>query len=161
MNYNIREIKKSEYAVLDDFLYEAIFTPNDIEPPPRSIIENEDLQVYVKDFGKYPDDKCLVAEVGNKIVGAVWTRIMNDYGHVDDETPSLAISLYKEYRGKGIGTELLRQMLDMLKKCGCKQVSLSVQKENYAVKLYVRVGFKVVKENDEEYIMVYRTNEAQ
>ncbi len=161
MNYNIREIKKTEYAVLDDFLYEAIFIPNGIEPPPRSIIENEDLQVYVKDFGKYPDDKCLVAEVGNKIVGAVWTRIMNDYGHVDDETPSLAISLYKEYRGKGIGTELLRQMLDMLKKCGCKQVSLSVQKENYAVKLYVRVGFKVVKENDEEYIMVYRTNEAQ
>ncbi len=161
MNYNIREIKKTEYAVLDDFLYEAIFIPNGIEPPPRSIIENEDLQVYVKDFGKYPNDKCLVAEVGNKIVGAVWTRIMNDYGHVDDETPSLAISLYKEYRGKGIGTELLRQMLDMLKKCGCKQVSLSVQKENYAVKLYVRVGFKVVKENDEEYIMVYRTNEAQ
>jgi len=161
MNYNIREIKKSEYAVLNDFLYEAIFIPNGIEPPPKSIIENEDLQVYVKDFGKYPDDKCLVAEVGNKIVGAVWTRIMNDYGHIDDETPSLAISLYKEYRGKGIGTELLRQILEMLKKCGCKQVSLSVQKENYAVKLYTRVGFKVVKENDEEYIMVYRSNEEQ
>ena len=91
MNCNIREIKKSEYAVLDDFLYEAIFIPEGIEPPPKSIIENEDLQVYVKDFGKHHDDKCLVAEVGNKIVGAVWTRIMNDYGHIDDETPSLAI----------------------------------------------------------------------
>jgi len=40
-----------------------------------------------------------VAEVDGKIVGAVWVRIMNDYGHIDNETPSLAISLYKEYRG--------------------------------------------------------------
>lgn len=33
-------------------------------------------------------------------IGAVWTRIMDDYGHVDDDTPSFAISLYKEYRGQ-------------------------------------------------------------
>ena len=43
-------------------------------------------------------DFALVAEVEQKIVGAVWVRIIHDYGHIDDETPSLAISLYKEYR---------------------------------------------------------------
>ena len=32
---------------------------------------------------------------------------MNDYGHVDDDTPSFAISLYKEYRRNGIGTQLM------------------------------------------------------
>lgn len=53
----------------------------------------------------------MVAEVNNEIVGAVWVRIMNDYGHIDDETPSLAISLLKEYRNYGIGTELMKQML--------------------------------------------------
>ena len=40
---------------------------------------------------------------------------MNDYGHVDDDTPSFAISLYKENRGRGIGTELMRRMLGLLK----------------------------------------------
>lgn len=49
------------------------------------------------------DDFALVAEVENKIIGTVWVRIMNDYGHIDDKTPSLAISLYKKYRGKELG----------------------------------------------------------
>ena len=50
-------------------------------------------------FGESKDDWGFVAEVDGKIVGAVWVRIMNDYGHIDNGTPSLAISLYKEYRG--------------------------------------------------------------
>ena len=79
---------------------------------------------------------------------------MNDYGHIDDDTPSFAISLLKEYRGHGIGTELMRSMLGLLKKEGYKKASLAVQKANYAVKMYEKVGFKTVDENDEEYIMV-------
>ncbi len=76
-----------------------------------------------------------------KIVGAVWVRIMDDYGHIDDSTPSFAISLYKEYRGKGIGTLLMKEMLSALKERGYKQASLSVQKENYAAKMYQKLGF--------------------
>lgn len=154
MDYTIRKITDKEYPLLEDFLYEAIFIPQGAEPPPRSIINNAELQVYVKDFGKYPDDRCLVAETGGKIVGAVWVRIMDDYGHVDDETPSFAISLYKDYRGNGIGTELMRKMLDVLRESGYGKASLAVQKANYAVKMYKKVGFEVVGENDEEYIMV-------
>ena len=89
-----------------------------------------------------------------KIVGAVWVRIMNDYGHIDDKTPSLAISLYEEYRNLGLGTALMKEMLQFLKNKGYKQISLSVQKENFAVGMYRKLGFKVVSENDEEYIMV-------
>lgn len=51
---------------------------------------------------------------------------------LDDETPSFVISLYKEHRGKGIGTELMRKMLELLKSKGYKRVSLGVSKENYA-----------------------------
>ncbi len=158
MQYTIRKIKETEYNVLNDFIYEAIFIPQGVEPPPKSIIQNEDLQVYVRDFGKSPDDHCLVAETDGKIVGAVWTRIMNDYGHVDDATPSFAISLYKEYRNFGIGTAMMKQMLELLKQSGYKQASLAVQKANNAVKMYLNVGFEIVDENDEEYIMVCRLN---
>lgn len=154
MNYKIREINAAEYPLLEDFLYEAIFIPQGVEPPPRSIINNDELQVYIKDFGEKPDDRCLAAEVDGKIVGAVWVRIMEDYGHIDDETPSFAISLYKEYRGHGIGTALMVKMLEMLRESGYKRASLAVQKENYAVKMYKKVGFEVVGENAEEYIMV-------
>lgn len=139
--------------MLDEFLYNAIFIPQGVTPPPKSIIENVELQVYVKDFGKQKDDLALVAEIGGKIVGAVWARIMNDYGHIDNDTPSLAISLYKEYRGCGIGTELMRKMLSLLNECGYKRASLAVQKTNYAVKMYRKTGFVIIDENPQEYIM--------
>ena len=153
---NIRNIHPQEIPVLDDFLYEAIFIPQGVEPPPRSIIEQDDLQVYVRGFGEEPHDHCLVAEVDGKIAGAVWVRIMDDYGHVDDQTPSLAISLYKEYRGQGIGTQLLHQMMDLLRKEKYAQVSLSVQKENYALRMYQKAGFKIVEDRGEEVLMVAR-----
>ncbi len=154
MEYMIREIQKQEYPLLDNFLYEAIFVPEGIEPPPKTIITSPELQVYVKRFGESKDDWGLVAEVDGKIVGAVWVRIMNDYGHIDDETPSLAISLYKEYRGFGIGTVMMNEILALLKAHEYKQVSLSVQKANYAAKMYLKIGFEIVRENEEEYIMV-------
>ena len=156
MNYFIRELRKSESKVLNTFLYEAIFIPEEVPTPSKDIINQPELQVYVKDFGKNKGDLCFVAEVNNEIVGAVWVRIMNDYGHIDDETPSFAISLLKEYRNYGIGTELMKQMLMKLKKQGYKQASLAVQKMNYAVRMYQKVGFEIVDENDEEYIMICR-----
>ena len=145
-------------TILDDFLYEAIFVPQGVDPPPHSIIEHNDLQVYVRDFGESPHDHCLVAECDGKIVGAVWSRMMNDYGHIDNQTPSLAISLFKEYRGQGIGTRLLCQMLDLLRQKGYGQVSLSVQKENYALRMYKKAGFEVVADRDGEVLMAVHLN---
>ena len=128
MNYTIREIQKHEYPLLNNFLYEAIYIPEGMEPPPKSIIASPELQVYVERFGELKDDRGLVAEIDSKIVGTVWARIMNDYGHIDNATPSLAISLYKEYRGLGIGTAMMKDILHLLQAQGYKQVSLSVQK---------------------------------
>ena len=155
MDYTIREIQKQEYPLLDKFLYEAIFVPEGIEPPPKTIITSPELQVYVAHFGESKDDWGFVAEVDDKIVGAVWVRIMDDYGHIDDKTPSLAISLYQEYWGFGIGTAMMKEILTLLKSHGYNQVSLSVQKAHYAAKMYLKIGFEIVWENEEEYIMTF------
>lgn len=154
MNIIIRQIKSNEYSLLDNFLYEAIFIPEGVEAPSKEIINVPELQVYVKDFGKQEGDICFVAEMEERIVGAVWVRIMDDYGHIEDGVPSFAISLYKEYRGLGIGTMLMKQMLEELKVRGYQKTSLAVQKANYAVKMYKNVGFEIVDENEEEHIMV-------
>lgn len=154
MDYIIREILKKEYCLLENFLYEAVFVPEGMSALPKTIIRQPELQIYLTDFGKKKDDIGLVAEVGTKVVGAVWVRIMNDYGHINDTTPSFAISLYNEYRGFGIGTALMKQMLCILKQRGYKQASLAVQKANYAVKMYKKAGFQIMNENEEEYIMV-------
>ena len=154
MNYNIRKIREDEYPILNDFIYEAIFIPEGVEPPPKSIINQPDLQVYISNFGKEKDDRCFVAEADGKVVGAVWVRDMKDYGHIADGVPSFAISLYKEYRHFGIGTRLMETMLCELKDRGYNRTSLAVQKANYAVRMYKKVGFEIIDENDEEYIML-------
>ena len=156
MNYIIRELSEDEYGLLENYLYEAIFVPEGIPAPPKSIVRQPELQIYIKDFGGNKDDLCLVAEADGKVLGAVWVRIMEDYGHIDDETPSFAISLYKEYRGQGIGTDPMQDMLCVLRQRGYRQASLSVQKANYAVKMYRKLGFEIVRESREEYIMVCR-----
>ena len=150
----LREIRENETGLLKIFLYEAIFIPEGVTPPDRSLIERSELKIYYEGFGTGRADHCIVAEDDGKVVGAVWSRIMNDYGHVDDATPSIAISLYKDYRGQGIGTRMMTEILALLKTKGYKHASLAVQKANYACRMYEKTGFKTVKENEEEYIMV-------
>ena len=152
----IRKLCSKEIDLLKDFLYEAIFIPEGVEPPERDIVERPELRIYYDDFGQGPADHCPLAEADGRIIGAVWTRIMNGYGHVDDETPSFAISLFSEYRSQGIGTRLMKEMLSLLKDHGYRQASLAVQKANYAVRMYRNVGFEIIDENDEEYIMACR-----
>ena len=154
MQVKIRTLRDDEKDLLTTFLYEAIFVPEGAAPPPREIIEKPELRVYTDDFGQRKGDNGLVAVIDHQVVGAVWTRIMDDYGHVDDETPSFAIALYPAYRGQGIGTAMMKAMLALLKNQGYRQGSLAVQKANDAVKLYRDVGFEIVDENAEEYIMV-------
>ena len=156
MDYKIRTVLEGEDSLLKDFLYEAIFVPEGESAPPKSIMNQPELQVYVTDFGKKKDDIGLVAEIDKEAIGAVWVRIMKDYGHIDNDTPSFAISLYKDYRGFGIGTALMKEMLHILKYRGYKQASLAVQKANYAVRMYQKTGFEIVDENEEEYIMLCR-----
>ena len=144
----------SEYELLKKFTYEAIFIPDGVEPPDRSIIELPELSVYYESFGSGAADTCIVAESGGKVVGAAWARIMDDYSPVENDTPSLAISVLREYRGRGAGTQLLQRLLESLRSKGYKKVSLAVQKANYAVSMYKKAGFRTAGENDEEFIMV-------
>ncbi|MBQ8079365.1 MAG: GNAT family N-acetyltransferase, partial [Oscillospiraceae bacterium] len=52
-------------------------------------------------------------------------------------------------------TALMQSMLAVLKDAGYRQASLSVQKENYAARMYRKLGFRTIAETDEDYLMVY------
>ena len=158
IDYKIRSLCQDESSLLKDFLYEAIFIPKGMEAPSRKIINVPELKIYIEDFGTKEDDFCLVADCEGKVIGAVWVRIMNDFGHIDNQTPSLSISLYKEYRNKGIGSHLMNEMIVLLRNKGYNRVSLSVQKANYAVDMYLKLGFRIVKGTEDEFIMVNELN---
>jgi ribosomal protein S18 acetylase RimI-like enzyme len=158
-------MRESDYACLPEFLYQAIFIPEGEALPPRDVIHDPQISVYIKDFGAQPGDFGVVAEQNGQVVGAAWTRIIPAYGHINAETPELALSILPEFRGYGIGTKLMKKLFKVLRDAGYKRTSLSVQKDNPAVRFYERLGYRVTDEKldhagHEDYIMVKDLGEA-
>ena len=159
INAKVRAMREADYVCLPEFLYQAIFIPEGVEPPPRGIINEPEIFVYIKDFGTGWGDLGVVAEQNNQIIGAAWTRIIPAYGHINSETPELFISILPEFYGYGTGTKLMKKLFDLLRKNGYKRTSLFVQKDNPAVRFYERLGYKIAdRKTDhaghEDYIMV-------
>ncbi|MDR1120957.1 MAG: GNAT family N-acetyltransferase [Dysgonamonadaceae bacterium] len=154
-----RFFRQEDYPLLENLLYEAIFQPEGAEPLPHDIIKKPEIYNAVRDFGKKQGDFCLFAELNGKIVGGAWMRISDDepksYGYIDSETPELVIAVFKEYRNLGIGRELMHHLIDSAFK-KYKQISLSVDKLNYAVEMYKKLGFEIVKENEQDYVMLLK-----
>ena len=159
MEVKIREISEHEYPFLEDFLYNAIYIPPGEEWPPREVIFDPEIYIYISGFGSKHGDIGVVSETDGKITGAAWTRIIPAYGHIDDNTPELAISVLPEYRGQGIGIVLMERLFDSLRERGFSRTSLSVQKNNPAVRFYERLGYKITGEKldhagHEDFIMI-------
>ena len=152
MDCEIRHIDEREWPLLEDFLYEAIYVPEGFEGEvPRSVIyDDPKCRAAYLGFGTLPDDRAVVAEVDGVVVGACWVRTTDEYGRIDDSTPSFSISLYKQYRNLGVGTAMMSRMLDELRASGYARTSLSVQKQNPALRLYERLGFRIVGDGFDE-----------
>ena len=158
-DYTIRPLREDEAFLLEEFNYQAIFQSPGQPHIGREVMDEPRLRLYVDDFGSSPHDHCLVAEFEGKVVGAVWSRILADpdlpgYGNVDEQTPEFALSLLPEHRGNGVGTQLMKQMLARLKDAGYRKASLSAHKDNYAVRMYQKLGFSVIKDQGEDHLMM-------
>jgi len=151
----------AEYPLLETFLYEAIHLPPGAQPPPREVLYAPGIYAYIDRFGSKPEDFCLVAGADGQVVGAAWVRVARSFGYVDDETPELAVSVLPGWRGQGVGTALLKRLLEELARRGVRQTSLSVQKTNPAARLYRRLGYEVIRANEGGYIMLRRLSETE
>jgi len=69
LTINIREIKEADYPMLPEFLYQAIFVPPDSISPPKKVIYEPNIFIYIENFGG-KDDCGDVAECNDKILGA-------------------------------------------------------------------------------------------
>lgn len=158
MDFIIRSMRLDETPLLETFLMEAIYLPDDFqgELSPDLVFSDPKCLAAVEEFGSLPDDRALVAEAEGRVIGACWVRTTDEYGHIDDDIPSFSISLFRPYQGQGIGTKLMQAMLTELAAAGYQRASLSVQKENPALRLYQRIGFKIVGDgaDDTEWLMV-------
>ena len=153
----IREIQPVETPFLDEMLYQAIFIAEGERKLPRGITKHPELSRYIKNFGQ-KGDFCLVAESCGTLVGAIWIRLFTEnekgYGYVDDQTPELSMAVLEPYRHKGIGDLLLKEIIQKLTGQNYAQVSLSVDKLNYAYDFYCKYGFEIFESTEKSAILV-------
>lgn len=158
MNITFRNITNRDQSFLSEIIYHAIFVPEGAEPPSPDVVYSFGLRKYYEDFSR-PGDLGFIAidpATGHRMAAA-WLRLLTvelpGYGYVDDQTPELTIATLPEYRGKGIGTRLLEHLFEAAK-THYSAISLSVWPANPAFRLYQRLGFVVVKENEHDVVMV-------
>jgi ribosomal protein S18 acetylase RimI-like enzyme len=114
------------------------------------------LERYVAGWGR-PGDNAIVSIDEFQPVGAAWYRLFEQgepgYGFVDEETPELTIAIVPSRRGRGLGEELLAGLLERARADGYTQISLSVEPDNPAIRLYEQHGFAKVGDRDGAWVM--------
>lgn len=159
-----RELVLEDAAILEDFLYLAIHQNDPNSPLPRTVIHKPPLAMYMTNWGRRGDLGVVAISLENGapgpevVIGVAWSRILSGdtpgYGNVDENTPELAVSVRQEFRRRGVGEALLTRLSSRVAGKGYPQVSLSVQKTNPAHRLYRRLGFSVVSDHGDEWVMV-------
>lgn len=157
IEYTLRSLVESDESVLWEMLYHAIYVPPGASPPPRDIVQRPELARYVRGWGR-PTDLGVLAIDGatGEPLGAAWLRLLVDdnrgYGYVDDNTPELSIAVLPACRGAGLGTAMLRRLLDIAT-ARYDAISLSVSSGNPAIRMYERFGFTTIEPSGESHIM--------
>ncbi len=142
----------SDLRFLVAMLREAAFWRDPATAPEvDEVLRRPELTRYVQGWGR-PGDRGLVATVADTPVGAVWLRRFAaedaGYGFIDASIPELSIAVDASHRGLGIGRCLLEAMLVQARLDGPAQISLSVETDNPAHRLYQQVGFRDVEVAD-------------
>jgi len=149
----IRELTPSDLPFLRRMLLAALFwRPKRRWFPTRPLLLLPQLAIFHRGWGR-PGDTGLVAEEDGRPVGAVWYRFFTEESHgegwVDAETPELAIAVVPDRRGSGVGRLLMEAIHERARADGLRRISLSVEPENPAKRLYERLGYVDYEPGDE------------
>lgn len=119
-----------------------------------AMMARPEIAVLLTDWGRDGDTAVIAESSNGRPLGAAWYRYYTDrehsYGYIDEQTPEIAIAVEKEYRGQGIGSALLEELVAEAKP-EAKGLSLSVDSRNYAVQLYRKAGFVNASDDSEDH----------
>lgn len=141
----LRPATSEDLELLKRALFDAVsWNPERELPPYEFVIAHPELARYHEGWGRQ-GDLGVIAERDSEPVGASLCRLFtaDDHGHgyVDDATPELAVAVWEGHRGEGIGTRLMSAIEDAARAAGRSQISLSVDADNPARRLYERLGY--------------------
>lgn len=154
---NLRPATRRDIQFIEEMLVEAAnWDPRRPKLAREDVLSRRELARYVESWGRV-GDTAVVAEVPEGRIGTAWFRFFSrddpGYGFIDVSIPELALGVVEGFRRRGVGDRLLAALEDEARRRGLTALSLSVEKENHAVRLYERRGFRVVSEMGGSYIM--------
>jgi len=145
MNTELYFLRSSEAFMVKELLHYAAR----LDESGETLEDHPPLRQYHDNYGNYNGDIGVYAMVEGKVAGGAWVRmLLNGFGHVDTDTPELTFAVLPEYRGQGIGTQVIEQLMDEVSKL-YPQLSLAVREEDPAIRLYERLGFVKVTGSEE------------
>ena len=160
-NESITYTKYNEhhYNLLKLVVYEAIYwRKSDDIPTFSEVMEMEHVKKVFLDFPKRKGDLGITAIAGEKPCGIAfiryWTEDNNIRGYITPEIPVLVIAVDKKYRKMKIATGLIQNLCKEAKEKGISKISLCVSKDNIALGLYKKTGFKEYKDIGDSLLMV-------
>ena len=93
---------------------------------------------------QYPDYRVYLAESGGKTVGTFTLLIFDNLGH--GGAPSAIVEnvvVYPEYRGQGLGKDMMDFAMQQAREAGCYKLALSTNaKREDAHRFYESLGYK-------------------
>ncbi|WP_394837133.1 GNAT family N-acetyltransferase [Pendulispora rubella] len=145
---SLRLARPDDEPFLLTMLFYAAHADTEPGAHPEQLLTQPSLSRYVVGFGR-AGDLGVVAEGSAGPVGAAWLRLLageeRGYGWIDDAIPELAIATAPGVVGRGLGTRMLRELIEHARG-RYPAMSLSVRQDNPARRLYLRLGFSPVKE---------------
>ncbi len=153
----IRPAEVTDLAVLREMsFYAARWRPGQENDDREPVLSDDHIARYIDGWGR-PGDMAFVAAEDGQPIGAAWLRLLTrerpGYGFIESTIPELSIAVVPARRGSGIGLALLTAILAAAREAGHPAVSLSVEVDNPAQRLYERVGFKRVGHDGGSWIM--------
>ncbi len=88
----------------------------------------------------------VAATEDGRCLGAAWYRLFPaespGWGFVASDVPELSIGVAADARGRGVGSALLEALLTLAREQGYQALSLTVDRQNPACRLYERTGIR-------------------
>ncbi|WP_229860109.1 GNAT family N-acetyltransferase [Candidatus Sulfurimonas baltica] len=146
MSVTLYFLRSTEQKIAEDMLHFAYR----LDEVAKTVDDICELEKYTQNYGLTNRDLGLYALKENKIAGAIWLRLLkeddNANGYVNDNTPVLTIGVKPEFRGEGVGSSMLEQLI---LEAGSlyENISVSVLNNNKTVSYFEKFGFSKIEES--------------